>query len=345
MTYFDLKTLIESNLHGGHLQADAWESAMKRAGFKCPLYVSCIRYGTDAEPRFANALLTINCHPGLLYTLSKEPLAESTPTQIVATYDCKHPSDILNQLRAAVIDQRRQLIRQLDLDPSYVPSWHEEIQARNEFMHSIQQQSPWQSLFEQWWNTILLRHQQMLLELRRKVCDCASLLSTDIDMHWHFPIAPSTQYAQIHQCFDYLALRDHSLALFKNIAQGFIRQAEQFNPERHAQQIDNPIVQSAYHYATEHYQEDISLQDAADYVHVSAAHLARLFKKELGVTYVHLLQGLRLQHARERLQTSNDSVLSIALDSGFQSVKHFHRVFLKWVQLTPQQYRKHHHQI
>jgi AraC-like DNA-binding protein len=245
----------------------------------------------------------------------------------------------------AVIEQRFRLLKSRGIDPDEKFSWPDELRARNNLIDSIRHCSDqWELQAQKWWHIIVIRHINMLLEIRRKIYECAGILSADIDKHWHFSTPLSKHYGDIDNCFDIVDLHEQCLGILSNIAAAYIKHNDQFDPEHLLQHIHNPLIQQACTFAHDFFREDISLQHAADHLHVSAAHLARLCKKELGISYVHLLQHLRLHHACEKLLETDDGILQIALDSGFQSPKHFHRVFLKWLRLTPRQFRTQHHQ-
>jgi two-component system, response regulator YesN len=98
-------------------------------------------------------------------------------------------------------------------------------------------------------------------------------------------------------------------------------------------------VERALGYMRERFAEPIGLREVADAVHVSAAHLCRLFKNETGKNLTDYLQAVRIHHARSRLAETNDTLSAIALESGFRTQEHFYRVFKKIVGETPKTYR------
>ncbi len=63
-----------------------------------------------------------------------------------------------------------------------------------------------------------------------------------------------------------------------------------------------------------------------------------LFRREMGRTVAYL-QTLRIARAQELLATTELSTLNVALESGFESVEHFYRVFRRLVGTTPRCYR------
>lgn len=71
-----------------------------------------------------------------------------------------------------------------------------------------------------------------------------------------------------------------------------------------------------------------------------ATHLFELFRRIMGATPAAVLNTARLKHARRLLLETDDSVLSIAIASGYQSVSAFHRRFRVATGMTPQAYRR-----
>ncbi|MCX2962219.1 MULTISPECIES: AraC family transcriptional regulator [Rodentibacter] len=73
---------------------------------------------------------------------------------------------------------------------------------------------------------------------------------------------------------------------------------------------------------------------------LSRAQLIRLFNQQIGVSPYNFVNHIRLQKAAELLKHSQQSVLSIALNCGFQSESNFGKAFKKYYKFTPGQYRK-----
>jgi AraC-like DNA-binding protein len=72
---------------------------------------------------------------------------------------------------------------------------------------------------------------------------------------------------------------------------------------------------------------------------MSAEHLRRLCLRELGRTPVQQLTYLRIQRAKELLESSDDKLEAIAPAVGYVSALVFSRAFKRWVGCTPSEYR------
>ncbi|MDZ7794536.1 MAG: AraC family transcriptional regulator [Spirochaetia bacterium] len=80
-------------------------------------------------------------------------------------------------------------------------------------------------------------------------------------------------------------------------------------------------------------------------VHKSRAHISRVFKNNIGKTPTEYLNEIRLNYAARSLIHSNNPVLDIAFESGFENLSHFYHLFKKKYGVPPNKYRKVYQQI
>lgn len=103
----------------------------------------------------------------------------------------------------------------------------------------------------------------------------------------------------------------------------------------------SPIVRRARDYIHECYENPgLSLEATADALQVSPVYLSRIIKQELGVSFVQLVTGKRMDKAIYLLETTDLTILSIAEAVGFDSQHYFSTAFKKAVGMPPNQYRK-----
>lgn len=88
-----------------------------------------------------------------------------------------------------------------------------------------------------------------------------------------------------------------------------------------------------------HYREPLSLETLAACCGMSASHLIRCFKKHLACTPHEYLLQYRLRQSKRLLQSSEDSVETIADACGFNSASHFARAFKAVHGMTPTAFR------
>lgn len=93
----------------------------------------------------------------------------------------------------------------------------------------------------------------------------------------------------------------------------------------------------------QHASEDITLQDVASRFYLSREYISRKFKQEMGENVSDYIAGIRMKRAKELLGNANLKIAQIAEQVGFQDEKYFSKVFKKWTDCTPNDYRKHHY--
>jgi transcriptional regulator GlxA family with amidase domain len=92
-------------------------------------------------------------------------------------------------------------------------------------------------------------------------------------------------------------------------------------------------------YVMEHIQEAFPVERLADIAGVSPRGIARLFVRDLGVTPHEFVEGVRLDHARNLLESTEAALKAVAFDCGFASSDQMRSAFQRRLNVTPQQYR------
>lgn len=93
-------------------------------------------------------------------------------------------------------------------------------------------------------------------------------------------------------------------------------------------------------YVENHYMEKITIADIAEVAGFSESHFMRYFKETMGTSFIDYLREYRLTMAARLLMGSDDSILSISEEVGFDNLSYFNRAFKKEYGMTPSQYRK-----
>lgn len=88
------------------------------------------------------------------------------------------------------------------------------------------------------------------------------------------------------------------------------------------------------------YMNKITIADISSEVGLSESHFMKYFKKTMGTSFIDYLNDYRLTMASRLLVTSENSVLEIAIETGFENLSYFIRLFKKKYSMTPNQYRK-----
>lgn len=98
-------------------------------------------------------------------------------------------------------------------------------------------------------------------------------------------------------------------------------------------------VAAALTYARQHATEPISVADMAAAAELTTTQLERAFKRSLGLSVKQVLLRFRLEVVLVRLASSNDSVSTIAAESGYYDQSALTRHFSRVVGMTPGAYR------
>jgi AraC-like DNA-binding protein len=93
-------------------------------------------------------------------------------------------------------------------------------------------------------------------------------------------------------------------------------------------------------YVRDHFQERLTLADAAAAAHLSADYLTHLLKKETGKTFTELVTARRMERARELLSATHMRIAEIAEAVGFEDEAYFARRFKQYFERSPRDYRK-----
>lgn len=109
--------------------------------------------------------------------------------------------------------------------------------------------------------------------------------------------------------------------------------------QEHEHIANNFIVRNALDYMEEHYREKILLSDVAEKTYVSQWHLSKLLNKEMGQSFSEILNGIRIEKAKELLKDPALRIGDIADEVGFLDMAHFSRVFKKLNGISANEYR------
>ena len=93
-------------------------------------------------------------------------------------------------------------------------------------------------------------------------------------------------------------------------------------------------------YISENFKENISLKDIANRIGYNYQYISRTFNGMMGMNFKQVLNLHRMQYAYRALKRSDMSVIDIAYDSGFQSVRSFYRVCEEMYGCSPAELRK-----
>ena len=99
------------------------------------------------------------------------------------------------------------------------------------------------------------------------------------------------------------------------------------------------LLSQMLNYVSEHFREDLSLQQVADALGYSYYYLSHLFSQFSGLSFQQFRNLKRIEYAQHELANTPRAVNDIASESGFSCVRSFNRVFRGLTGLTPLEYR------
>ncbi|MFB9329280.1 AraC family transcriptional regulator [Paenibacillus aurantiacus] len=99
------------------------------------------------------------------------------------------------------------------------------------------------------------------------------------------------------------------------------------------------VLDRAKQYIEEHYTEEISLEEVADYVHLNPHYFSKVFKQGVGDTFIDYVTGLRIERAKTLIADERLSLKEVCFEAGYRDPNYFSRVFKKVTGVTPTEYR------
>ncbi len=119
--------------------------------------------------------------------------------------------------------------------------------------------------------------------------------------------------------------------LYRN---GFLSDSEEMYNQKEVQKI-----LPALSHINKHYSENIKLEDMSEMLGFDPSYFCRVFKSATGATFTEYLNFVRICRAEKLLTKSESSILEISEAVGFSSVSYFNRIFKRYKNCSPRQYR------
>jgi len=102
--------------------------------------------------------------------------------------------------------------------------------------------------------------------------------------------------------------------------------------------LSEPVAQAIKMFA-EHIEDPVLISDVATAINVSPRNLERLFKRDTGESPLKYYRTLRLEKARQMVRYSNESIMQIALATGYFSSSSLTRHYRRQFGLAPSEER------
>ena len=99
-------------------------------------------------------------------------------------------------------------------------------------------------------------------------------------------------------------------------------------------------IKKAVQYINEHFTERLYIKTVANEASMSESYFFYFFREIMGCTFTSYVNTVRIKKAKELLEKTNETVVVIAGNVGFDNVTYFNKVFKAQVGVSPSEYRK-----
>lgn len=141
--------------------------------------------------------------------------------------------------------------------------------------------------------------------------------------------------AFIQKC-ELLYSQDKIVNLQYHMVQEFTQRVHRIRQGKHPTQLTIDVANYIHH----HLSETITAEEIAKELYLSRPYLSRKFKNEAGENLTDFILKEKTEEAKRLLRYSDKSLPTISNYLGFSSQSHFSRVFKKYANCTPGEYRE-----
>ncbi len=99
------------------------------------------------------------------------------------------------------------------------------------------------------------------------------------------------------------------------------------------------LTSQIFRYVEDNYSKNCSLAALSSEVSYNYVYLSKYFKKHTGIAFTDYVNRYRINEACYILQNTDQTILKIAYDCGFDSLRSFNRNFKSVMGMTPSEYR------
>ncbi|MBD5512851.1 MAG: AraC family transcriptional regulator [Lachnospiraceae bacterium] len=107
--------------------------------------------------------------------------------------------------------------------------------------------------------------------------------------------------------------------------------------------IDSARIKQAILFIENKYMEPLTLEEIAASIHVSKSECCRCFQRALGLTPFEYLLKFRIFESTRKIMRGDeaaDSISTLAASVGFNSTSYYNKLFKKYLNCTPTEYKK-----
>ena len=123
--------------------------------------------------------------------------------------------------------------------------------------------------------------------------------------------------------------------IFYDMVMDYCFAISEFNIKHHSS-----LVGKVVDHINSNLQDNLSVNEIANRFYVSPTYLSRIFKKETGFSVIEYINKLKIKHSTFLLRDTALPIQDISRIIGINDVNYFCRIFKKYMNQTPTQYRK-----
>lgn len=154
-------------------------------------------------------------------------------------------------------------------------------------------------------------------------------------------------YRNILRLLDELNERRYSYAtkvnaIFCELLTDTVRMVPKYDPEEISEsKLNNrKFLNEVKNYISEHYAEDIALDDLAKISYMNKSYFLHQFKKLFNISPMRYLTLVRIEQSKLLLTSTDLSITQIASEVGINNPVYFTEIFTKAIGVSPSAYRK-----
>ena len=105
------------------------------------------------------------------------------------------------------------------------------------------------------------------------------------------------------------------------------------------EKMNSEAIQKAIAFISQNYSAELTLEKVSRHVYLSPAYFSSIFKQSTGQSFKEYLTSIRIEETKRLLESTDYTILDIAIACGFDNQSYFTKVFKKYTGLSPKQYR------
>ncbi len=129
--------------------------------------------------------------------------------------------------------------------------------------------------------------------------------------------------------------------VFRKIKQELDEQILISRPKVIPTQVSHGGLQHAIEFIEAHYMDKITLSLAAEKAFMSSTYFSKLFKQQIGMTFIEYLTDIRIAKAMDLLTYTNNKVIDVAVMVGYDDFRHFCKIFKNKIGKSPKRFQEH----